>query len=62
MRVVVKTCFEIIVGEEGIMFWRDRERENKELNGGVLCGQVRVLVVGDSGSCFCYQFCFLLIL
>ncbi|XP_027366291.1 small GTPase LIP1 [Abrus precatorius] len=31
------------------MFWRDRERENKELNGGVLCGQVRVLVVGDSG-------------
>ncbi|KAG5041227.1 hypothetical protein JHK85_013703 [Glycine max] len=32
-----------------IMFWRDRERENKELNGGVLCGLVRVLVVGDSG-------------
>ncbi|KAG5029743.1 hypothetical protein AAZX31_05G172200 [Glycine max] len=31
------------------MFWRDRERENKELNGGVLCGLVRVLVVGDSG-------------
>ncbi|KAK7399464.1 hypothetical protein VNO78_10647 [Psophocarpus tetragonolobus] len=31
------------------MFWRDRERENKELNGGLLCGQVRVLVVGDSG-------------
>ncbi|KAK7318532.1 hypothetical protein RJT34_03235 [Clitoria ternatea] len=31
------------------MFWRDREREPKELNGGVLCGQVRVLVVGDSG-------------
>ncbi|BAT73328.1 small GTPase LIP1 isoform X1 [Vigna umbellata] len=31
------------------MFWRDRERENTELNGGVLCGQVRVLVVGDSG-------------
>ncbi|KAK7358909.1 hypothetical protein VNO77_00850 [Canavalia gladiata] len=31
------------------MFWRERERENKELNGGVLCGQVRVLVVGDSG-------------
>ncbi|WVZ23845.1 hypothetical protein V8G54_002389 [Vigna mungo] len=42
-------CFEIIVGEEGIMFWRDRDRENTELNGGVLCGQVRVLVVGDSG-------------
>ncbi|GAB4847683.1 sphingosine N-acyltransferase subunit lip1 [Ancistrocladus abbreviatus] len=31
------------------MFWRDRERENKEQNGGPLCGQVRVLVVGDSG-------------
>ncbi|XP_044470817.1 small GTPase LIP1 isoform X1 [Mangifera indica] len=33
------------------MFWRERERENnsKELNGGPLCGQVRVLVVGDSG-------------
>ena len=40
-----------VVGEERIMFWRDRERENKELNGGVLCGQVRVLVVGDSGAC-----------
>lgn len=34
------------------MFWRERERENKEHNGGVLCGQVRVLVVGDSGSSF----------
>ncbi|PON58707.1 Small GTPase superfamily, Rab type [Parasponia andersonii] len=31
------------------MFWKDRERENKELNGGPPCGQVRVLVVGDSG-------------
>ncbi|XP_021274106.1 small GTPase LIP1 isoform X1 [Herrania umbratica] len=31
------------------MFWRERERENKELNGGPPCGQVRVLVVGDSG-------------
>ncbi|XP_042512767.1 small GTPase LIP1-like [Macadamia integrifolia] len=31
------------------MFWRDRERENKEPNGGPPCGQVRVLVVGDSG-------------
>lgn len=31
------------------MFWRDRDREHKELNGGILCGQVRVLVVGDSG-------------
>ncbi|KAL1326905.1 hypothetical protein HN51_037029 [Arachis hypogaea] len=29
------------------MFWR--ERENTEQNSGVLCGQVRVLVVGDSG-------------
>ncbi|XP_021725377.1 small GTPase LIP1-like [Chenopodium quinoa] len=35
-----------------MMFWRDRERDNnKEQNGGPLslCGQVRVLVVGDSG-------------
>ncbi|XP_074308647.1 small GTPase LIP1 isoform X1 [Silene latifolia] len=34
-----------------MMFWRERERENnnKEQNGGPLCGQVRVLVVGDSG-------------
>uniref|UniRef100_A0A5B6Z350 Uncharacterized protein n=1 Tax=Davidia involucrata TaxID=16924 RepID=A0A5B6Z350_DAVIN len=31
------------------MFWRGRERENKEQNGGQPCGQVRVLVVGDSG-------------
>jgi hypothetical protein len=38
------------------MFWRERERENKEHNGGVLCGQVRVLVVGDSGSSFLYSF------
>ncbi|BBG96267.1 Ras-related small GTP-binding family protein [Prunus dulcis] len=35
---------------ENNMFWRDRERENKEQNGGgPPCGQVRVLVVGDSG-------------
>lgn len=31
------------------MFWRDRERESKDQNGGPPCGQVRVLVVGDSG-------------
>ncbi|XWS33245.1 hypothetical protein CRYUN_Cryun22dG0064800 [Craigia yunnanensis] len=31
------------------MFWREREKENKELNGGPPCGQVRVLVVGGSG-------------
>lgn len=31
------------------MFWRERERENKEQNGGPPVGQVRVLVVGDSG-------------
>ncbi|KAB2005085.1 hypothetical protein ES319_D11G245300v1 [Gossypium barbadense] len=31
------------------MFWREREMENKELNGGPPCGQIRVLVVGDSG-------------
>jgi len=32
------------------MFWRDRERENKDQNGGPPCGQVRVLIVGDSGK------------
>ncbi|KAL7104516.1 hypothetical protein ACP275_08G250200 [Erythranthe tilingii] len=31
------------------MFWRERERENKDPNGGPPFGQVRVLVVGDSG-------------
>ncbi|KAF8411576.1 hypothetical protein HHK36_004131 [Tetracentron sinense] len=31
------------------MFWREREKENKEHNGGPPCGQIRVLVVGDSG-------------
>ncbi|XP_072965572.1 small GTPase LIP1 [Typha angustifolia] len=32
------------------MFWRDRERDSsREHNGGPPCGQVRVLVVGDSG-------------
>ncbi|KAH6833700.1 Ras-related small GTP-binding family protein [Perilla frutescens var. hirtella] len=31
------------------MFWRERERENKEQNGGPPVGQIRVLVVGDSG-------------
>ncbi|KAL6576010.1 sphingosine N-acyltransferase subunit lip1 [Orobanche hederae] len=31
------------------MFWREKERENKEQNGGPPVGQVRVLVVGDSG-------------
>ncbi|KAG9150564.1 hypothetical protein Leryth_025989 [Lithospermum erythrorhizon] len=30
------------------MFWRDREKENKELNGGPPYGQIRVLIVGDS--------------
>ncbi|CAD5335855.1 unnamed protein product [Arabidopsis thaliana] len=30
-------------------FWRERERENKEQILAPLCGQVRVLVVGDSG-------------
>ncbi|XP_070031310.1 small GTPase LIP1-like [Nicotiana tomentosiformis] len=32
-----------------MMFWRERERETKEHIGGPPCGQVRVLVVGDSG-------------
>lgn len=31
------------------MFWRGRERENKEHNGGPPCGQVRG-VVGDTGN------------
>ncbi|KAL3649185.1 sphingosine N-acyltransferase subunit lip1 [Castilleja foliolosa] len=31
------------------MFWREKERETKEHNGGPPVGQVRVLVVGDSG-------------
>lgn len=47
------------------MFWRERERESKELNGGPPVGQVRVLVVGDSGNLmlffvfyflFCHQY------
>lgn len=32
------------------MFRRERYRENKEQNGVPRCGQVRVLVVGDSGT------------
>ncbi|XP_020241445.1 small GTPase LIP1 isoform X2 [Asparagus officinalis] len=33
-----------------MMFWRERERDTRDHNGTVpLCGQVRVLVVGDSG-------------
>lgn len=31
------------------MFRRDRERENSSQNGGPPCGQIRVLIVGDSG-------------
>ncbi|PSR85960.1 Sigma-54 interaction domain, ATP-binding site 1 protein [Actinidia chinensis var. chinensis] len=31
------------------MFWREHEKQDKELNGGPPCGQVRVLIVGDSG-------------
>ncbi|KAK0607177.1 hypothetical protein LWI29_010741 [Acer saccharum] len=31
------------------MFWRERERETKDQNGGPPSGQIRVLVVGDSG-------------
>lgn len=38
------------------MFWRDRERDTKEQNGGPPCGQVRVLVVGDSGISFSSSF------
>ncbi|XXG81221.1 hypothetical protein AAC387_Pa09g1912 [Persea americana] len=31
------------------MFWSKRDRDNREQNGLPPCGQVRVLVVGDSG-------------
>lgn len=49
------------------MFWRERERETKEQNGGPPCGQVRVLVVGDSGielnaNVFSFQLLILLFL
>jgi len=37
-------------------FWRERERENKEQILAPLCGQVRVLVVGDSGTITSYSF------
>ena len=36
------------------MFWKDRDWEHKELNGGPLCGQVRVFVVGDSGDIYVF--------
>lgn len=33
------------------MFWRERDKEIvKDKNGFPPCGQVRVLVVGDSGN------------
>lgn len=35
--------------KERDMFWRERTRENREEDGGPPCGQVRVLVIGDSG-------------
>ncbi|XP_057532008.1 small GTPase LIP1-like isoform X1 [Amaranthus tricolor] len=31
------------------MFWRERDRETRDFNGGPPIGQVRVLVLGDSG-------------
>ncbi|KMZ69203.1 putative GTP-binding protein [Zostera marina] len=31
------------------MFWKEKERRNRDKDGGPPCGQVRVLVVGDSG-------------
>ena len=36
------------------MFWRERDKEiiSKDVNGEAPCGQVRVLVVGDSGIFF----------
>ncbi|PKU82309.1 putative GTP-binding protein [Dendrobium catenatum] len=36
-------------GFEEIMIWEERVRDNREQNGGPPCGQVRVLVAGDSG-------------
>lgn len=32
------------------MFWKEKERRNRDKDGGPPCGQVRVLVVGDSGN------------
>ena len=53
-------CFVRNFGLKGFcgkkMFWRERERENKEQNGGPPCGQVRVLVVGDSGMLIFFFF------
>lgn len=40
------------------MFWRGSEKEIKEQNGGPPCGQVRVLVVGDSGTSLTKKLCF----
>lgn len=40
---------------------REREREAKEQNGGPPVGQVRVLVVGDSGNLILFQRSFVLI-
>ena len=50
MTIFVRKVFE----SEDNMFWRDRARDNKNQNGGggPPCGQVRVLVVGDSGISF----------
>jgi hypothetical protein len=41
-----------------MMFWRDAgaSGSRRELNGGPPCGQVRVLVVGDSGQLFLSRF------
>lgn len=42
----------VVSGVRREMFWREREREreSKDQNGGPPVGQVRVLVVGDSGN------------
>ena len=47
---VKRVCRKKKEKKERKMFWRDRERDSKELNGGPPCGQVRVAVVGDSGT------------
>jgi hypothetical protein len=52
--LVSEVIFFVVLVLEENMFWRERERENKDQNGGPLCGQVRVLVVGDSGTLLVY--------
>lgn len=43
------------------MFWRESVRENVEESGGPPSGQVRVLVVGDSGELMLFPKFYLLV-